>query len=413
MSNSISVKGTLNREYLPPNRESIVYLALDILPPDANQGGGAFPTAICLLIDRSGSMAGEKLNQAKAAAHQVLDQLQSTDYVGIVAFCGWIDKVADVKQVQSVDVAALKRKIADLEAEATTELYDGLETAYQQVVRAAKSTGDMVKRVILLSDGLPTDDVPITEYARLAREMRETGISVVTLGIGEEYDEDLLASIAEHSGGVWKHISSPSEIPAIFSQQLEEAKTVVHMMPEVLMHLSKGVELKEVYKAMPDVYRIGNLKQRGADVAIPLSDVRRGESQTLVAKLGVPPRPEGQCRLLKAQIANEPESLVDIIATYTSDQSLWGIENNAFPRGIYLTAETQVLTRAGLSGDQTALKQAEQRKDTILKDPNLTAIQTIHETVVKINETIAKSKVGLTEEETKIAKEGMTQIQRR
>lgn len=413
MNSSISLKCTLNREYLPANRGSAVFLAFDILPPQVLEAGAGLPSAICLLIDRSGSMEGEKLDQAKAAAYQLLGQLQPVDYVGMVTFAREIDKVASVEEVKSMDIPALKEKIKKLEAKGTTELYKGLETAYQQVLRTSKAVANLVKRVILLSDGQPTDDVPDTEYVKLTRRMREMGISVLTLGIGPDYNEDLLGTIAENSGGVWRHIASPREIPDIFSRQLQETKTVIHTMPEILMHLSRDVELKDIYKAMPEVYPVVNLKQSGAEVRVPLSDIKAGEAQTLAARLSAPPRPEGQCRLAKVQIAGDPGSQTDVIATYTNDERLWGIENNAFPRGVFLAAETQVLTRKGLSGDETALKQAEQKRETILKDPSLTKIRTIHDTVVKAGETIVKAKAGMTEEETKIAKQGMTEIRRR
>lgn len=413
MNSSISLKCTLNREYLPANKKQAVFLAFEILPPQVLEAGAGLPSAICLLIDRSGSMEGEKLDQAKAAACQLLEQLQPADYVGMVTFASEIKDMADVNQVQSIDIEALEDKINKLEAKGTTELYKGLEKAYQQVLRTSKATVNLVKRVILLSDGQPTDDVPDTEYVKLTRRMREMGISVVTLGIGPDYNEDLLGTIAENSGGVWKHISSPGEISNIFSRQLEETKTVIHTLPEILMHLSKDVEVKDIYKAMPEVHAVVNLQRSGAEVRIPLSDIKAGEAQTLTARLSLPPRPEGQVRLAKVQIAGQPESQTDVVATYTSDERLWGVENNAFPRGIFLTAETQVLTRKGLSGDETALKRAEQLTDTILRDPNLTKLREVHDTVVRTGETIVKAKAGMTEEETKIAKQGMTEIRRR
>ena len=388
-------------------------MSVDILPPQVLEGTQGLASAICLLIDRSGSMAGDNIDQAQAAAYQLLDQLQATDHVGVVTFAGKIERVADVEPVQSINIRALKEEISMIRAKGGTELHKGMESAYQQLLRTSKAAGNLVKRVILLSDGQPTDGVPEREYVKLARRMREMGISVLALGIGPDYNEDLLGTIAENSGGVWKHISSPREIPDIFSKQLEETKTVIHTMPGILMHLSKDVELKDVYKAAPEVYPVLNLKHSGAEVMIPLSDIKAGEPQTLVARLSAPARPEGQCRLAKVGIDSEPESQTDITASYTNDEQLWGIENNAFPRGIFLTAETQVLTRKGLSGDETALKRAEQMSNTILRDPNLTKIHTIHDTVVKAGETIIKAKTGMTEEETKLAKHGMTEIKRR
>jgi Ca-activated chloride channel family protein len=330
----------------------------------------------------------------------------------MVTFADGVNVVANFEKVQSIDTFLLKGKIDRLKAYGNTELYKGLETAYEQILQTSKTASNSVRRIILLSDGQPTDKVPEAEYVRLADRMREMGISMLTLGVGKDYNEDLLASLAARSGGEWKHISSPSEIPDVFSTQLAETRTVLHVLPDVVMHLSQGVEMQEVFKAIPDVYTIANLKQSGLDFAIPLSDIKAGEPQTLAAKLSVPPGPEGQLRLATVEIEDLPGTQADVMVTYSKDERLLGIENNAFPRGVFSQAKTQVLTRAGLSGDTTALAQAARLAETVLKDPTLSRITTIYKAAEKTGETIEKAKSGpLTKEETKEAKEDMTQTQ--
>jgi Ca-activated chloride channel family protein len=410
VSGQISLKCTVNREFLPPDKRSIVYLAMDIVPPRDMDVAGALSSAICLLIDRSGSMKGKKIEQVREAASQLVDGFLPTDYIGMVTFSDGVEVISSFERVQSVDTFLLKGKIERLKAYGNTELYKGLETAYEQILQTGKTAGNVVKRIILLSDGQPTDKVPETEYVRLASRMREMGISILTLGVGKDYNEDLLAALATQSGGEWKHISSPSEISDVFSTQLAETRTVLHVLPDVIMHLSQDVELQEVFKAIPDVYTITNLKQNGLDFAIPLSDIKAGEPQTLAIKLSVPPGQEGTFKLATVEVEDLPGTQCDIIINYSKDERLLAIENNAFPRGIFATAKTQVLTRAGIS-DDTALKQAEDLTETILKDPNLSGITTIRAAAEKIGDTIDKAKAGLSEEETKEAKEDMTQTQ--
>jgi Ca-activated chloride channel family protein len=410
MTGQISLKCMVNREFLPPDKKSIVYLAMDILPPRDMEASGALSSAICLLIDRSGSMKGKKIDQVREAASQLVDGLLPTDYVGMVTFSDGVEVISNFERMESVDSVLLKGKIERLKAYGNTELYKGLETAYEQILQTGKTAGNLVKRIILLSDGQPTDKVPETEYVRLAGRMREMGISILTLGVGKDYNEDLLAALATQSGGEWQHIASPSEISDIFSTQLAETRTVLYVLPDVIMHLSQDVELQEVFKAIPDVYTITNLKQNGLDFAIPLSDIKAGEPQTLAVKLSVPPGQEGTFKLATVEVEDLPGTQVDVIITYSKDERLLAIENNAFPRGIFATAKTQVLTRAGIS-DDTALKQAELLTETILKDPNLSEITTIRSAAEKIGDTIDKAKAGLSEEETKEAKEDMTQTQ--
>lgn len=407
MGSEISLKCTLNREYLPPDRNSIVFLAIDIMPPADLETTATLASAVCLLIDRSGSMKGKKIAQAKEAAARLVEQLFPSDYIAIVTFSDNAEVVAGFEQVRAVDAFLLKGKIERIKADGGTELYRGLEAAYEQLLQAGKAARNVVKRLILLSDGKPTDKVPDAEYTRLASRMREMGISITAVGVGKDYNEDLMAALAQHSGGTWKHLSSPTDIVDTFSTQVAETRTVIDVLPDVIMHLSPNVELKEVLKAIPDVYPITNYRQSGLDVAIPLSDIKAGEWQTLAARLSIPPGQEGKFKVATVEIEDLPETRTDVVITYTSDQSLLAVENNAFPRGIFATAKTQVLTKMGI-GDETKLSQAELMRETILRDPSLSQITIIKEAAEKIGDAIEKAKAGLSEEETKVVKEDMT-----
>ena len=86
------------------------------------------------------------------------------------------------------------------------------------------------------------------------------------------------------------------------------------------------------------------------------------------------------------------------------------MENNVFPRALLLITETQLLTKAGLSDDETKLRQAEQQIETILSDPSIAHISTVQDTATKVREAISRSERGMTKEETKIFKHGMTEI---
>ena len=265
----------------------------------------------------------------------------------------------------------------------------------------------------MLSDGQPTDHTAESHFLKLADEMGNVGIAIMALGIGKEYNENLLGDIAEHSHGIWKHIADASDIPAIFTQQLEETKAVVRTAPVVVMQLDPGIEIKGVYKAAPDVYPITELSRtENGEVRILPGDTRLGETQILVLRLSLPPRKEGKFSLGKIRIEGEESPDQDIAVSYTNDENLWSIENDAFARGTFLKAETQAMTRKGLSGDSTALWKASQQAETMVRDPGLSKIPEMKDDMSKVVDIINKSKKGLTEEETKVAKHEMTQAKR-
>jgi Ca-activated chloride channel family protein len=412
MDNSISLMCMLNRDYLQSNKKSIVYLAINVVPPDQHTESEILSSAICLLIDRSGSMWGKKLDQAKTAAQRMVDQLQPGDSIGLITFSSKVEPVLELAPIQSLNVEDLKRKIQKIRCGGGTELYRGLDTAFLQFMRSGATSPDIVKRIILLSDGQPTDHTPDSHFIKLATEMGNAGISVMALGIGKEYNEDLMGDIAENSRGVWKHISNADDIPGIFTQQVEETRAVVRTSVRISVALDSEVEIKDIYKTAPNVYQIDYTRGHEGEINLALGDVRTGEQQMVVAKLTLPAKPDGTFHIGRAYVTDDQRNQVDINIVYTSDEAKWSMENNAFSRGAYMQAETQTLTKKGLSGDTEAMTQAKQQADTLARDPNLRKLSDLQDDVTAVRETISRTEKGMTEEETKLAKQDMTQKRR-
>lgn len=411
MSGDVDMACSLNRMHIPPNKGQMLFLKIEITPTVA-VATESLPVNVCLLIDRSGSMAGKKLDNAKKGAFKLINQLESRDYAGIVTFESKVDVVVPGQHV--TDSNMFETKIRNISLGGTTEMHKGLEAAFAELkkpIQTYYSAGkEPVRRIILLSDGQPTDGRSESEYRRLAREMREKGISITALGIGKDYNEDLLSEIAEDSGGMWYHISSPDDIPDIFSGELNNMKTVVFSRPELVLNLSHGVELADIYKSRPDVHRISNVKRVNSEYRMPISDIKAGESQTIVARIGVPPRPDGECRVARVDIVSGPFTKTEnVIVNYTSNESLWGSETDAYSRTLFAVTETQIKAKDGISGDRTALKQAETQLETIIRDAEATKIKDIADRTVVLKEVLGKTEV-MSEEEKKKAKSDLTMV---
>jgi Ca-activated chloride channel family protein len=413
MSGDVDMTCSLNRMYIPTGKGQKLFLKIEITPT-TSIAAEPLPVNVCLLIDRSGSMAGKKLDNAKKGAIKLINQLESRDYAGIVTFESKIDVVVPGQHVTDTNI--FESRIRGISLGGTTEMYKGLRTAFSELRRPLQtffSTGkEPVRRIVLLSDGQPTDSRSESEYRTLAREMRKMGISITALGIGKDYNEDLLSAIAEDSGGMWRHIKSPDEIPQMFSGELISMKTVVFSRPELVLNLSEGVELADIYKSEPDVHRISNVKQANNEYRIPISDIRAGESQTIVARIGVPPRPEGACRVAKVDVISGPFAKTEhVVVNFTSDELLWGSEADSYSRTLFAVTETQIKAKEGISGDKTALKQAEAQLKTIIRDPEATRIKDIADRTVVLREVLDKTTV-MNEEEKKKAKSDLTIVKR-
>jgi Ca-activated chloride channel homolog len=176
------------------------------------------PLNLCLVIDRSGSMAGEKLRQTIASARFVIQRLAPPDLLSVVQFDERVKVVILPRHVKHREhLCALLDSIRD---GGSTNLSGGWFRGSDCVREAASP--DYVNRVILLTDGQANHGV--TDPAILvkhAAELIEEGITTTTLGYGEDFNEDLLTSLADAGRGNAYHVETADQAPTIFARELE------------------------------------------------------------------------------------------------------------------------------------------------------------------------------------------------
>jgi Ca-activated chloride channel homolog len=188
-------------------------------------GKARTPLNIALVIDRSGSMSGAKLDHAKFAAKYVVDQLGADDYVSIIQYDDKIDVVSTSNRV--ADKQLLRKRIDAIEAGNTTNLGGGMLEGYKQVKSTFQS--GYVNRVLLLSDGLANEGITsVEELQRIAKAQNiEHSITISTFGLGLDYNENLMTNIAEYGSGNYYFIETPEQISTIFQKELNGLLNVV------------------------------------------------------------------------------------------------------------------------------------------------------------------------------------------
>jgi uncharacterized membrane protein/uncharacterized protein YegL len=174
------------------------------------------PVALVMLIDRSGSMAGEKIQFAKQAAAAAVEKLSSNALVGVIAFDSgrsfdWLVPLQTIRDKESV-----KSAIRVVGAEGGTAFYPALEDAYY-ALGAAQATS---KHIILLTDGISTDPIQLPPWLE---HIRERSITLSTVGIGHDVDAKQLRHLAEVGGGVYHPVARAADVPNIF---VDEARNV-------------------------------------------------------------------------------------------------------------------------------------------------------------------------------------------
>jgi Mg-chelatase subunit ChlD len=168
-----------------------------------------FPSlALALVIDKSGSMAGNKMQLALAAGSATVDFLSERDSVAVIAFDDQAHQVVGLKNVE--DKAGISREIQAIQAIGGTNIFAGLEMAYQSLV----TSDAQIKHIILLSDGQSDGD-----YDSLTRLLNEKNMTLSTVAVGEDADIALMRILAAMGGGRFYATDSADNLPKIFTQE--------------------------------------------------------------------------------------------------------------------------------------------------------------------------------------------------
>ncbi|MBU0498610.1 MAG: VWA domain-containing protein [Gammaproteobacteria bacterium] len=182
------------------------------------------PINVALVLDRSGSMSGQKLAQAKEAAILALDYLRRDDSLSVVIYDHRVEVL--VRAAPFRDRMAVENAIRNIRAEGRTALYDGVRQGADELRRYLSET--RVNRVVLLSDGLANVG-PSTpdELGQLGRRLGGEGVSVTTIGLGLGYNEDLMVRLADASDGNHVFAETPAELAEVFRNEFGELTSVV------------------------------------------------------------------------------------------------------------------------------------------------------------------------------------------
>jgi Ca-activated chloride channel family protein len=220
---TLRLKLEADREYVlkGPPQEVVVKIDLSALAEKARPR--RLPLNLAVVLDRSGSMAGAKIEKARQAAMGLVDQLRPGDTFALITYSDDVQIVFPSQEVR--DKEALKERIARIEPGGSTALHAGVRAGADQLEERLSSR--KINRVMLLSDGLANVG-PSTPAAlrNLGRSLSERGISVTTIGVGDDYNETLMSGLAAASDANYYYVQDAEKLPEIFAKELGELLTI-------------------------------------------------------------------------------------------------------------------------------------------------------------------------------------------
>jgi Ca-activated chloride channel homolog len=217
-------------------QEVVVKIDLTAAPVKSKK---RLPVNLAVVLDRSGSMSGAKIEKARQAAISVLDQLNEGDIFSLVVYDTHVQVLIPAQPIE--DKEFLRSRISRIQPGGSTALYDGVATGAEQLQRYFSK--NRINRMLLLSDGLANvgPSTP-SEMSDLGRHLAQRGIAVSTIGLGDDYNEDLMAGLAEASDANYYYVKDVEELPSIFAKELGELLTVVTRDIQIEIICPEGVE---------------------------------------------------------------------------------------------------------------------------------------------------------------------------
>ncbi|HUS17198.1 MAG TPA: VWA domain-containing protein [Chloroflexia bacterium] len=268
----------------------MVYALLELTAQGSSEGVGGLPLNICLVLDQSLSMQGEKMEQARDAARYVADQLGPRDAISVVSFN---DRATIVVRAQrNAQPREVRSAVEGIIPKGGTELAAGLKAGLDELRRGVNLTGRAVSSLLVLTDGRTYGDE--SRCLELAEHARKLELLITPLGVGEEWNEDLLETIAYRCGSHSQYIDRPDAIVRAFREHIESLRNICGRQAQVTIRTAADTRLTQAHRVYPLIGRVelvssGNVSEQ----TYLLDNLRLGETQGLLLELVLPPVVDG------------------------------------------------------------------------------------------------------------------------
>lgn len=321
MAEQVTLNARLNKAFAPVTQTQQLVYALITAQPSETVSQTRMSLNFGFVLDQSGSMRGDKIERLKQAVELALARMAPDDLVSMTVFNDRAQVVAGSGPLSGQ--RTLRERVRGLRAGGGTQMSRGMSLGLREVYR--QFSAERANQLLLLTDGQTYGDE--AQCLRLAKEAGEHHIPIQALGLGDDWNEDLLDEIGRQSGGSSDLVASPDEIVPLFTQTVERTQKAVIRNAQMVLRLVSGVTPRQVWQVTPLIANLGYTPIGQQDVQVELGDLDAEEGKALLVELLLPPRQAGRYRLAQAEIRYDLptqgetglSTRNDIVLTYTNE----------------------------------------------------------------------------------------------
>jgi Ca-activated chloride channel family protein len=258
----------------------VVYMLVEIvpMPRTEEQRNQTTPLNLALVLDRSTSMKGVRLDKVKIAAQQIIEQLSPDDVLSVVSFSDRADVIIPAGLAR--DKSEMQAIVSMMRADGGTEIFRGLSAGFEQCRRFLGA--HKVNHIILLTDGRTYGDEK--ESLELAQQAAKQGVAISAMGIGEEWNDSFLDTIASQTGGYSTYINAPSQVLRFLNERVRSLGNTFAERLYLSIAPDADVALESAFKLQPTPQPIDIHPQ-----PIPIGALEFGRPVSVILQLQMPP----------------------------------------------------------------------------------------------------------------------------
>ena len=335
MDGTLKLTAATSHGYIAKDSIADIYATIDVQAVKYD-GKKRPPLNVAIVIDRSGSMAGDKIVHAKAAAKRLVDLLDEGDRVSIVSYGSDVSVDFSSRPVSVSNRGMMLSAIDGIDVSGGTNLSGGYEKGLSEVQRW--KTPESINRVILMSDGNANIGVTyLPELERMARNGLNNSVSLSSIGVGLDYNEDLMTRMANEGAGNYYFVDNATAIAQVFETELKGLASTIARNTALVIKLAPGVSVDALY-GFP-------YQQTNDSLMISLAEFRSEQAKNILFKLKAPGDLDGK------------RAIMDVSLSYTDMINDDKLQHQTVSLASVVTADT---TKAQTAVDSRVIARVQQ-----------------------------------------------------